>query len=95
MKLLWIVADATHLAGFQRTLAEAGAPGWTVSPVIAGAGRTGVHSGDRVHPGALVNLLCVAENCDSARLFDAVLAARDAAGDAVTRLFLLPVERQA
>jgi hypothetical protein len=53
-----------------------------------------VHSGDRVHPGALVNLLCVAENCDSARLFDAVLAARDAAGDAVTRLFLLPVERQ-
>ena len=95
MKLLWIVADAAHLAAFQRALDLAGAPGWTVSPVIEGAGRTGVRSADRVHPGALVNLLCVAEDSDGARLFDAVVKARDAAGDAVTRLFLLPVERQA
>jgi nitrogen regulatory protein PII len=95
MKLLWIVADAAHLAEFQRTLHLVGAPGWTVSPVIEGAGRTGVHSADRVHPGALVSLLCVAEDSDAIRLFDAVVAARQELGDAVTRLFLLPVERQA
>jgi hypothetical protein len=94
MKLLWIVADVAHVAEFQRTLDQAGAPGWTVSPVIEGAGRTGVRSADRVHPGALVNLLCVAEDGVSSCRFDAVLAARENAGDAVTRLFLLPVERQ-
>ena len=95
MKLLWIVADAARLGDVQRTLREHGAPGWTVSPVIEGSGRTGVHSADRVHPGGLVNLLCVADDAAASVLFDAVVRARDAAEDSVTRLFLLPVERQA
>ncbi len=95
MKLLWVVADAGRLEHFQQTLGAAGASGWTVSPVLEGSGRTGVHAGDRVHPGALVNLLCVADDALASRLFDEVHAARDAAGDSITRLFLLPVERQA
>lgn len=95
MKLLWIVADATRLADVQQALRAHDAPGWTVAPVLEGAGRTGVHRADRVHPGALVNVFCVAEDAHAASLFEAVVHARDAAGDPVTRLFLLPVERQA
>ena len=95
MKLLWIIADAARLEDVQRTLREHGAPGWTVSPVLEGTGRTGMHRGDRVHPGALVNLYCVAEDSSAQVLFEAVVRARDAAEDLVTRLFLLPVERQA
>jgi nitrogen regulatory protein PII len=95
MKLLWIVADAARLADVQRTLRDHGAPGWTVSPVLEGAGRTGVHRADRVHPGALVNVFSVAADEVAHGLFEAVLHARDAAEDPVTRLFLLPVERQA
>ena len=95
MKLLWVVVDAGRLTGMQDVLRAAGASGWTVSPVLEGSGRTGVHSGDRVHPGALVNLFCVADDALASRLFDDVRAARDAAGDVITRLFLLPVERQA
>jgi nitrogen regulatory protein PII len=95
VKLLWIVADAARLREVQRTLREHGAPGWTVAPVIEGAGRTGVHSADRVHPGGLVNVMCVAEDPVASGLFEAVVRARDAAEDPVTRLFLLPVERQA
>lgn len=95
MKLLWVVCDAGRLGATQQVLRSAGASGWTVSPVLEGTGRTGVHSGDRVHPGALVNLLCVADDALASRLFDEVAAARDAAADPITRLFLLPVERQA
>ncbi|MEQ1832977.1 MAG: hypothetical protein ABL977_07965 [Candidatus Eisenbacteria bacterium] len=95
MKLLWIVADAGRLEATQQVLRAGGASGWTVSPVLEGSGRTGVHAGDRVHPGALVNVLCVADDARAARLFDEVVSARDGAGDTITRLFLLPVERQA
>jgi nitrogen regulatory protein PII len=95
MKLLWVVADAARLEEVQRELREAGAPGWTVAPVLEGAGRTGVHRADRVHPGGLVNVFSVAEDAVAAALFEAVVRARDAAGDQVTRLFLLPVDRQA
>ena len=95
MKLLWIVADAARLEDVQRTLREHGASGWTVTPVIEGTGRTGMHRGDRVHPGALVSLFCVEEDTSAKVMFEAVVRARDAAEDPVTRLFLLPVERQA
>ena len=95
MKLLWIVADAARLEDVQRTLRDQGAPGWTVAPVLEGTGRTGVHRADRVHPGGLVNVSCVAPDEAATALFEAVVRARDAAGDPVTRLFLLPVERQA
>jgi len=95
MKLLWVVADAARLDEVQHALREAGAPGWTVAPVIEGSGRTGVHRADRVHPGGLVNVFSVAEDALAATLFEAVVRARDAAGDQVTRLFLLPVDRQA
>lgn len=95
MRLLWIVADAARLEHVQRTLRTQGAPGWTVAPVLEGSGRTGVHRADRVHPGGLVNVFCVARDEAAHALFEAVLRERDAAGDLVTRLFLLPVERQA
>lgn len=95
MKLLWIVADAARLQEFRTALVALGAPGYTALPVLEGAGRTGLHTGDRVHPGALASLIVVAESADADRLFDQLRARRDASGDSVTRLFLLPVERQA
>lgn len=95
MKLLWVVADASRLEAMQYVLRDIGASGWTVSPVLEGAGLTGVHTADRIHPGALVNLFCVADDALASRLFEEVRSARDAAGDLITRLFLLPVEQQA
>uniref|UniRef100_A0A832I3N9 Uncharacterized protein n=1 Tax=Eiseniibacteriota bacterium TaxID=2212470 RepID=A0A832I3N9_UNCEI len=95
MKMLMMVADAARLRDIQADLRGLGAPGCTVQPVLEGHGRTGVHAGDRVHPGALVSLLVVAEDAQAAMLFDEMVRRRDAAGDRITRLFLLPVERQA
>lgn len=95
MKLLWVVCDAALAQRYTSALQAAGAPGWTLSPVLEGSGRTGIHAGDRVHPGGLLQLSCVADDAGAARLFEVVLKAREGAGDTVTRLFLIPVEREA
>jgi len=95
MKMLLIVADAARVDSVRRLLHEEGVPGYTELPVVEGAGRTGVHSGDRVHPGALVALFTIVGDEASSPLFDRIIARRDAEGDRVTRCFVLPVERQA
>lgn len=95
MKLALIVADAARLDACREALRELGAPGYTALPVLEGAGRTGLHSGDRIHPGGLVTLLVVAEDAHADSLFEELTRRRDAAGDTITRLFLLPIERQA
>ena len=83
MKLVLVFADAARLDVIRRDLHDLKALGYSVLPVIEGEGRTGLHSGDRVHPGAL------------AALFEELTRRRDAAGDTISRLFMLPVERQA
>jgi nitrogen regulatory protein PII len=95
VKMILMMADATRVDAVRRDLAALGAPGYTVLPVAEGGGRTGIHAGDRVHPGALA-LVMVAEEDDKAeRLFEELAKRRNAHGDLLSRLFLMPVERQA
>ena len=93
--MLLIVADAARFDAVRKDLGELHAAGYSALPVLEGAGRTGLHTGDRVHPGGLVALFVVAADAEAPALFDSMVARRDAAGDRITRLFLLPVERQA
>jgi nitrogen regulatory protein PII len=95
MKMIVIVADATRLAAIRESLREMNAPGYTVLPVEEGAGRTGVHSGDRVHPGALALVLVIVEDAAADSMFDELVRRRDALGDTMSKLFLMPVLRQA
>ncbi len=95
MKLIMMFADAARVDVVRKDLAELGAPGYTVLPVAEGGGRTGIHTGDRVHPGALALVMVIDEDEPAVRLFDALAQRRDAHGDALSRLFLMPVERQA
>lgn len=95
MKMVLAMADAARLDELRADLGSLGAPGYTVLPVVEGGGRTGIHSGDRVHPGALALVLAVVEDAGAERLFAELARRRDARGDEVTRLFLMPVERQA
>jgi hypothetical protein len=93
VKLILMIADAARLDEVRQDLTALGASGWTALPVTEGAGRTGVHAGDRVHPGALAALFVVESEARADTLFDALARRRREANDAVTRLFLLPVER--
>ena len=96
MKMILMVADASRLDAIRRELAELDAPGYTLLSVLEGAGKTGLHAGDRVHPGGLVTLFMVeAGDGRASKLFDQLIERRDFAGDRITRLFLLPIERQA
>lgn len=95
MKMLWMYADAARLQTVRDDLVALGAPGYSVLPVIEGAGRTGIHAGDRVHPGALALVVVIDEDAGALRLFEEMSRRRDAHGDKVSRLFLVPVERQA
>lgn len=95
MKLVMMFADAARVDTLRHDLAALGAPGYTVVPVVEGGGRTGIHGGDRVHPGALALVMVIAEDAQAARLFEEMVKWRDAHGDLVSRLFLMPVERQA
>jgi len=95
MKMLLVLADAARFDDVKEDLIELGAAGYSALPVIEGSGRTGLHAGDRVHPGGLVSVFAVAEDAAADRMFDEMVRRRDAADDRVTRLFVLPVERQA
>ncbi len=95
MKMILVVADAHRAEAVSRDFVELGAPGYTEMPVIEGSGRTGVHRGDRIHPGAVVMFFAVVPDESSGAIFDGLARRRNAAGDDVSRMFLLPVERQA
>jgi nitrogen regulatory protein PII len=95
MKMVMMMADAARLEAVRHDLAELDVPGYTVLPVEEGSGRTGMHAGDRVHPGALALLIAIDVAEKAERLFEGLRKRRDDRGDTVSRLFLLPVERQA
>lgn len=95
MKMILIYADATRLETLRQHLRELDAPGYTVLAVEEGAGRTGVHTGDRVHPGALALVMVIEEDAKADTLFDELVRRRDAHGDPMSKLFLMPVLRQA
>jgi Nitrogen regulatory protein P-II len=93
--MILVMADAARFDQVKHDLVELGAAGYSALPVIEGAGRTGLHTGDRVHPGGLVALFAVAEDGQATSMFEKLVTRRNAAGDTITRLFLLPVDRQA
>jgi hypothetical protein len=95
VKMLLMMADATRIGEVRRDLAALGAPGYTVLAVAEGGGSTGIHTGDRVHPGALAMVMVVDDDAGADRLFDAMVRRRTEHGDPVSRFFLMPVERQA
>jgi nitrogen regulatory protein PII len=95
MKLVAMIADAARLDTIRADLDAIGVPGYTVMPIAEGHGRTGVHAGDRIHPGALALVLVIEEDARANRVFEELLTRRDARGDAISRLFLSPVERMA
>ena len=95
MKMVLMYADAARLPAVRDDLMALGVPGYTVIPVVEGGGRTGIHTGDRVHPGALALVMVIDEDAAADRVFEEMAKRRDGHGDKVSRLFLMPVERQA
>ncbi len=95
LKMILIYADAFRLEAVRQTLKELNAPGYTVLSIEEGSGATGVHSGDRVHPGALALVMVIVDETRADAMFDELVRRRDGVGDHMSRLFMMPVLRQA
>jgi hypothetical protein len=92
MRALLIITDSEAVPAFERVLAEE-REGFTVLPAVAGSGRHGLKTGDRVHPGSSSAVFTVMTEGEEAQTLRAVREARDASGLAGrTRMWTFTVE---
>ena len=91
-KAVVVLTDSEAMPAFERALFELDR-GFTVIPGIIGAGRTGLKTGDRVHPGAS-SLLFTVVPTDEWKAVQALLRrVRDEAGvSEATRFFAFDAE---
>ncbi len=80
MKAVVVITDSEALRDFEQAFVTAKGPGFTVIPSLLGKGRTGLKSGDRVHPGASTVLFTVVPDADLEGTLAFLRGVRDAAG---------------
>jgi hypothetical protein len=80
MKAIIVITDSEAMREFERVLAVEGHNGFTVMPAVAGSGRHGLKTGDRVHPGSSSLMLTVADASKAEPLLELLRRTRDAAG---------------
>jgi nitrogen regulatory protein PII len=96
MKAIVVITDSEAVREFERVLISEGHPGFTVVPAVAGSGRHGLKTGDRVHPGSSSLLLTIVTEAECLPLLDALRRARDAADHGErTRMWTFAVDEVA
>jgi hypothetical protein len=91
MTMLVVVADSEAMPAFERALVDSGDVGFTVVPTVSGRGRSGLHAGDRVHPGGSSVLFLVLPDEDEEAAVSVLRAVRDRENVAdTTRIFSVP-----
>jgi hypothetical protein len=89
--MLVVVTDSDAMPAFERALVDSGDVGFTVVPTVSGRGRSGLHAGDRVHPGGSSVLFLVLPDEDEEAAVKVLRAVRDRENVAdTTRIFSLP-----
>jgi len=92
MKGIVVLTDSEAMSAFERAFLEAG-HGFTVIPAVAGSGRTGLKTGDRVHPGASSLLLVMVRGDEKDEIVSLLHRVRDEAGVAeATRIYAFDAE---
>jgi nitrogen regulatory protein PII len=92
MKAIIVITDSEAMKEFERVLVAEGHHGFTVVPAVAGRGRHGLKTGDRVHPGNSSLMLTVADSASASPLVDMLRRTRDAAGyGGITRMWSFDV----
>ncbi len=75
-----LITDSELMPEFERVLLAGGHQGFTVMPALAGSGRHGFKTGNRVHPGSSSLLLTVAAEEAEGGLLGLLRRARDEGG---------------
>ena len=93
MRAIMVITESEAMKEYERILITEGHQGFTVVPAVAGSGRHGLKTGDRVHPGSSSLLLTVAREDAAASLLELLRRTRDSAGQAErTRMWSFAVE---
>jgi len=80
MRAVVVITEAGAMKAFERAFLEAGTRGFTIVPAVFGRGRTGLKTGDRVHPGGSSLLFTVVPDGEEAEVVAFLERVRDAAG---------------
>lgn len=93
MRMLVVITDSEAMQAFERGFLEQGDRGFTIVPRVVGRGRTGLRTGDRVHPGGSSLLFTVVPDDDVEATLAFLRRSRDESGAReVTKIYSLPVE---
>lgn len=93
MKAVVVITDSEAVQQFEKTCLTNPSRGFTVIPQALGRGRSGLHTGDRIHPGGESILFTVVPDAELEATLAALRSARDLAGVAeVTRIFVSEVQ---
>jgi nitrogen regulatory protein PII len=93
MRAIMLVTDSEAMREFERVLIGEGHQGFTVMPAVAGSGRQGLKTGDRVHPGSSSLLLTVVRDEDVTPLIGLLRRVRDDGGwEESTRMWSFAAE---
>jgi hypothetical protein len=96
MKGVMLVTESDTMPQFERALLAGAHTGFTVLPAVAGSGRHGLKTGDRVHPGGSSLLLTIVPEGELAGLLALLRRVRDEAKAAdTTRIWTFPAEEVA
>jgi len=92
MKAIILITDSEAMLEYERVLAAEGHHGFTVVPAVAGSGRRGLKTGDRVHPGSSSLMLTVTDEPGAPSVLDLLRRTRDSGGyGGVTRMWSFDV----
>jgi nitrogen regulatory protein PII len=92
MKAIILITDSEAMREFERVLTAEGHHGFTVVPAVAGSGRHGLKTGDRVHPGSSSLMLTVTDAHSVTPVVDLLRRTRDERGwGEVTRMWSFDV----
>jgi hypothetical protein len=93
VRLLLVASDPDAVHEMERVLLAAGEDGFTVVPNAWGSGRTGLHMGNRVHPGGTTVLFTVVPDARAELVMNLLREARDSVGaQEATHIYSLAAE---
>ena len=93
MRAVVVITDADAIRDFERAFLEAGSRGFTIVPEVFGRGRSGLKTGDRVHPGGSSLLFSVVGDHEVEEVVAFVKGVRDRAGVTdSTKIYSAPVD---
>lgn len=93
MKAIVVITDSDAIPAFERAFLESGDRGFTVVPTVWGRGKTGLKTGDRVHPGGSSLLFTVVADQEQDAVLAFVREVRDRAGvRELTKIYVTGVE---